>query len=157
MHYVAAVLLLAQFALSWILEETVDVPGLAYAAWIVWAGAMVLLFLPMYTLRAQGQVQRGKSYVQTETLVDSGIYALVRHPQYLGWMLMYPAALLFNLNWIVAVVGILGVACVCWFTREEDRLLIAKFGDLYRRYMQRVPRFNLLAGVLRRLGDHSRA
>ncbi|MEJ2208767.1 MAG: isoprenylcysteine carboxylmethyltransferase family protein [Anaerolineae bacterium] len=151
MHYVAAILLLAQFVLSWMLEPTVNVPGSQYVGWAVWGPAIILLFVPMRILRAHGQVQRGKSYVHTETLVDSGLYALVRHPQYLGWMLMYLASPLFNPNWIVAVLGSVGIACVYWFTREEERLLITKFGEPYRRYMQSVPRFNLPAGIVRRL------
>jgi hypothetical protein len=33
----------------------------------------------------------------------------------------------------------------------EDRYCIDRFGDDYRRYMQRVPRVNFVAGVIRLL------
>ena len=36
--------------------------------------------------------------------------------------------------------------------RQDDRSLIEKFGDDYRRYVQAVPRMNILAGAVRRLG-----
>jgi protein-S-isoprenylcysteine O-methyltransferase Ste14 len=151
MHCVAGVLLVADFALLWILDETVIVEGLDYVGWASWFVAMILLFLPMVTLRRKGQVPSGKGYVNTEALVDSGIYAVVRHPQYLGWMLMYLVVLLFNPNWVLAMLGILGVACVYWFTRQEEQLLVEKFGESYRRYMQAVPRFNLAAGIIQLL------
>ena len=151
MHCVAGVLLVADFALLWILDETVIVEGLDYVGWASWFAAMILLFLPMITLRRKGQVPSGKGYVNTEALVDSGIYAVVRHPQYLGWMLMYLVVLLFNPNWVLAMLGILGVACVYWFTRQEEQLLVEKFGESYRRYMQAVPRFNLAAGIIQLL------
>jgi protein-S-isoprenylcysteine O-methyltransferase Ste14 len=151
MHCIAGVLLVADFALLWILDKTVSVEGLDYVAWASWFVALILLFLPMVVLRRKGQVPSGKGYVDTEALVDTGIYAVVRHPLYLGWMLMYLAVLLFDPNWILAVVGILGKACVYWFTRQEEQLLVEKFGESYRRYMQAVPRFNLAAGAIRLL------
>jgi len=155
MHYVAGALLVADFVLMWVLDKQFNLKGLEYLGWVVWAVAMVLLFLPMATLRQRGQVRQGNSYVETETLVESGVYGLVRHPQYLGWLLMYLVVLLFNPNWILAIVSILGVACVYCFTQQEDQLLVAKFGEPYRHYMQSVPRFNLLAGIIR-LRDRER-
>lgn len=151
MHYVAGTLLLAQFALMWILDKAVGFKGFEYLAWTVWLIAMVLLCLPMLTLRSRGRVRKGKSYVETEALVDTGVYALVRHPQYLGWMLMYAAVLLFEPNWILAILGILGVVCVYLFTVQEEALLTGEFGESYACYMQVVPRFNLLAGAIRLL------
>jgi protein-S-isoprenylcysteine O-methyltransferase Ste14 len=152
MHYLAAALLLVQFALLWILDETVEVVGLEYLAWAVWILSMILLFLPMPTLRSRGNVQEGQSYVETESLVESGLYALVRHPQYLGWMLMYVVVFLFEPNWVLALLGVLGAACVVLFTRQEEARLVEKFGEPYTSYMERVPRFNLAAGIIRRLG-----
>ena len=151
MHYVAGALLLAQFALMWVLYESIDVDGLKYLAWAVWILAATLLAVSMLTLRSRGQVQAGRSCVETEALIATGVYALVRHPLYLGWMLMYLAVFLFDPNWVLALVGILGIACVYWFTNQEEQLLIEKFGESYRRYMQRVPRFNLAAGTIRLL------
>jgi len=38
---------------------------------------------------------------------------------------------------------------------EADRAGIKKFGDTYRRYMQKVPRMNLLLGLVRLLQRES--
>ena len=151
MHFVAGALLLAQFALIWVLDDSVNVEGIEYLAWAVWLVAITLLIISTLTLRSGGQVPEGRSYVETEALVATGVYGLVRHPQYLGWMLMYVAMILFKPNWILAILGIAGVACVYRFTVQGEALLMDKFGDSYRRYMQVVPRFNLVAGGIRLL------
>lgn len=49
MHCIAGVLLVADFALLWILDKTVTVEGLDYVAWVNWFVALILLFLPMIT------------------------------------------------------------------------------------------------------------
>lgn len=148
MHYLAGVLLVVQFVLLWILDESIDIPGLDYLAWAVWLAAIALIASSMLTLHNKGQVQEGKGYLETETLIATGVYALVRHPLYLGWALMYVATFLFKPNWILAAIGIVGMACVYRFTVQAEALLREKFGESYERYMASVPRFNLLAGTI---------
>jgi protein-S-isoprenylcysteine O-methyltransferase Ste14 len=58
---------------------------------------------------------------------------------------------LFKPNWILAIAGIAGAACVYRFTVQEEALLKEKFDEAYRHYMRAVPRFNLVAGVIRLL------
>jgi len=53
----------------------------AFAA--VWRGAD---FHPA----PEGGVKEGESYVKTTRLVDESLYAVVRHPQYLGGILVQP-------------------------------------------------------------------
>jgi protein-S-isoprenylcysteine O-methyltransferase Ste14 len=149
MHYLAGALLLAQVALIGVLTESVDVEGLEYLAWAVWLAAVILIAASMLTLRSRGQVQEGRSCVETEALVATGVYALVRHPLYLGWLLMYVAMVLFKPNWIVAVLGIAGAACVYGFTVQEEERLKGKYGESYECYMAAVPRFNLVTGTMR--------
>ncbi len=139
MHYVAGTLLLAQFILMWILDRPAAPRALDYVAVATWLVGIVLIALPIPKSRRQGQAPRGASFVSTQVLVDTGIYALVRHPLYLGWLLMHLVVWLFNPHWILGGLGILGAACVYRFTRQEEKLLIEKFGASYRRYMERVP------------------
>jgi steroid 5-alpha reductase family enzyme len=78
-----------------------------------------------------------------------GIYAVVRHPLYLGWLLAYVALILLSQHWLTAIIGIPGMVCVYLISRQEDNRLVEKFGDDYKHYMQKVPRMNLLDGVIR--------
>jgi protein-S-isoprenylcysteine O-methyltransferase Ste14 len=151
MHYVAAALLVAQFALMWVVDATIDVEGLETLAWAVWLVAMALLAASTLTLRSRGQAPVGRDFVETEALVATGVYGLVRHPMYLGWALMYAAMVLFKPNWLLAVLGLAGAACVYLFSLQEEARLKVKFGPAYGRYMRAVPRFNLVVGAIRLL------
>jgi len=156
MHYLAGALLLVQFTLMWILDRPAAPRGLDWVATATWLVGMVLIALPILALRRMGQVPRGASFVSTEALVDGGIYAVVRHPLYLGWMLMYLVVWLFNPHWLLGGLGILGAACVHAFTQQEEKLLIGQFGESYSCYMQRVPGLNLPAGIIRLLRGRGR-
>ena len=118
--------------------------------WIVWAFGMVLVMAPIVMFPRRGAVAKGKSFVHTTRLVDTGIYAFVRHPQYLGGILaIFVATLLLYPHWLFAVLGVPGAVILCWSTKEEEKRLIERFGDDYRVYMRKVPRMNLILGVIR--------
>jgi protein-S-isoprenylcysteine O-methyltransferase Ste14 len=98
----------------------------------------------------RGGVPKGKSFVHTNRLVDTGIYAIVRHPQYLGGILsIFVATPLLYPHWLFAILGIPGAVILYWSTREEEKRLMERFGSDYQAYMQKVPRMNLLFGIFR--------
>lgn len=73
-----------------------------------------------------------------------GPFGVVRHPIYLGWVLMVfatPAMTMTRLLFAVVSTAYL-VAAIPW----EERLLIENFGDKYRTY-QREMRWRLIPGV----------
>jgi protein-S-isoprenylcysteine O-methyltransferase Ste14 len=120
--------------------------------WMVWAVGMVLVLAPIVLFPRRGGVAGGKSFVHTTRLVDTGIYALVRHPQYLGGILsIFVATPLLYPHWLFVVLGIPGVAILYWSACEEEKMLVAQFGDEYRSYLQRVPRMDLVTGIFRLL------
>jgi protein-S-isoprenylcysteine O-methyltransferase Ste14 len=135
--------------LTGILEvESYDV--LSIIGWVVWAFGMVLVMAPMVFFPRHGGVPKGKSFVHTTRLVDTGIYAIVRHPQYTGGIYaIFLATLLFYPHWLFAVLGAPGVVFLYLSTREEDKRLIEKFGEEYISYMQRVPGMNIFLGIVR--------
>ena len=95
---------------------------------------------------------QGGSYMQTTVLVEDGIYAVVRHPQsgVAGILLCLAVALIVQ-HWLVAMLGLAAMGLFYLDTFKLDRTCIEKFGDAYQRYMQRVPRVNFLAGIVRLL------
>ncbi len=89
---------------------------------------------------------------QHGTLATSGAYAYVRHPQYVGFVLVMFG---FLVQWptllTLAMFPILVVMYVK-LARAEEREALAAFGETYRAYMAQVPGF---IPRLDRLLDHS--
>jgi protein-S-isoprenylcysteine O-methyltransferase Ste14 len=111
---------------------------------------MVLVMAPIVMFPRRGGVPKGKSFANTTRLVDTGIYAVVRHPQYTGGIYaIFLTTFLWYPHWLFGVLGALGAAVVYMGCREEDQRLIEKFGDAYEAYMKRVPRTNIFLGVSR--------
>jgi protein-S-isoprenylcysteine O-methyltransferase Ste14 len=108
--------------------------------------------LPVYTLRRKGGVPQGESYVKTTRLVDTGIYAIARHPQQgAAWLLINLGVMLVAQHWLIAVLGLASLPLVYLDTLKTDQYEIEKFGEAYRHYMARVPRVNFVAGIFRLL------
>jgi protein-S-isoprenylcysteine O-methyltransferase Ste14 len=117
---------------------------------VVLAFGMVLVMAPIVMFPRRGGVAKGKSFVHTTRLVDTGIYAIVRHPQYTGGIYaIFLTNLIWNPHWLFVVLGAIGTTILYMSCREEDQRLIEQFGDDYRAYMKRVPRMNVFLGFFR--------
>jgi protein-S-isoprenylcysteine O-methyltransferase Ste14 len=91
-------------------------------------------------------VKKGKGYIHTTTLVDRGVYAILRHPQYLAGILMAIALPLISQHWIIAVLGVIAIVIYYADSFDEEATCIEKFGEAYERYRERVPGFNFIWG-----------
>jgi protein-S-isoprenylcysteine O-methyltransferase Ste14 len=111
--------------------------------------AAALIFAPFFLLRKHGRIEDGGSYMQTRTVVDRGLYSIVRHPQYLGYMLLASGFAFLSQHWLVMVLAAAGIAAFYCQAVEEERTCRARLGAAYAQYMQRVPRFNLVLGAFR--------
>jgi protein-S-isoprenylcysteine O-methyltransferase Ste14 len=100
----------------------------------------------------RGGVSKGKSFVHTTKLVDIGIYAIVRHPQYTGGIYaLFLTTFLWYPHWLFGVLGVVGTVVIYLGCREEDKLLVKKFGKDYIEYKNMVPGMNFIAGIARLL------
>jgi len=127
--------------------EPNNIKVLWYIGWIFWIVGITLVILPYHYLY----------YRKVKVLVDSGIYAIVRHPLYLGWILsIFVTTIFLHQHWLFVIIGIPGIASVYLISRHEEQLNIERFGDDYKRYMQKVPRMNLLVGIIRLIRRRTR-
>jgi protein-S-isoprenylcysteine O-methyltransferase Ste14 len=152
----ASVLTVAQYILAFFVFK---LPGVRVFQWIgavIWVLSIVFGFIPILILRRKGDVAKGKSYVHTTRLVNTSLYAIVRHPQYLAGILFNLAMMLLAQHWLVIVLGIISMLLIYLDMHAADREGIEKFGDEYRHYMQRVPRANFLLGIFRILRQRGR-
>ena len=123
---------------------------LGLIGWVIWFLALLLAFSPNFSFKKKGGVPEGKSYVHTTKLVDTGIYGIIRHPQYTGGIIICFSVCLIIQNpysYFLAVIASISSYLAMIF--EENRL-IEKFSNSYVDYMDRVPRSNLIIGLLRR-------
>ena len=91
----------------YLLSEVTQIKILAYAGigLYIFSGC-IFGMLPTFEFRKKGEVKKGKSYIHTTTLVDTGIYSIVRHPQYITFIMFAIAGMLLFQHWIVICLGI---------------------------------------------------
>jgi protein-S-isoprenylcysteine O-methyltransferase Ste14 len=147
---IMGILTVAQIVFTFFYNQP-GLQALRVVGYVLWALSAVFGILPIITFRSKGGVQEGKSYMRTTVLVDSGLYAIVRHPQFLAGMLLNVACMLIAQHWLIVALGIPAMLLTYLDAFRADESLVEKFGDDYRCYMQRVPRLNFLSGIVRLL------
>lgn len=78
-------------------------------------------------------------YKEKEGLVTEGVYSYIRHPQYLGLMLIPIGALIQWPTPITAAMFPFLIIAYRRLARKEERELAEKFGETYREYERLVP------------------
>ncbi len=124
--------MVAPVLLRWTHENALQVAGL-------------FLLLVSVLLADWGRVSRGVvapsgPMPEGYKITVHGAYGIVRHPMYVSYSLFFvglPLALL-NVLLLVCIVGIPGYYMIA---REEERILIKRFGEEYRNYQKRVGMF----------------
>lgn len=117
--------------------------------WIFLAFSIVIIFLSGYEFRKKG-APKGRTVVYTTILVDTGIYSVVRHPQYLGFIMVILALVLMSQHWLSVISSITGsILFYIDQVQEEEQGNIRKFGDDYKHYMEKMPRMNVLLGIIK--------
>ncbi|MBS7619509.1 isoprenylcysteine carboxylmethyltransferase family protein [Candidatus Bathyarchaeota archaeon] len=110
---------------------------------IVMVVSVLMLLLGAYLVIAGWR----QIYNAKDTLVTNGLYGVVRHPQYLGIMIVTTA---FLIQWpTIITVAIWPILTYAYYrqTKKEERQMEERFGERYRQYKGRVsmliPRFKL--------------
>jgi protein-S-isoprenylcysteine O-methyltransferase Ste14 len=146
---VASASIAAEAVLCFFLYNKAGSSAIRTLGWIVWGASCVFGWWTIFLFRRKGGAPSGKSWVHTAAVVEDGIYAVMRHPQYFSFCLIGLALALIAQHWLIGVLGLAAMASSYLIARDADRVNLEKFGDDYLRYMERVPRWNFLAGILR--------
>jgi protein-S-isoprenylcysteine O-methyltransferase Ste14 len=149
----ASILFISQIIVGlYLLSGVSQIEVLAYVGVGLYVlSGLVFGWLPTIEFRKKGGVKNGESYIHTTQLVDTGIYSVVRHPQYVTFMLFAIAGMLLFQHWIVVLLGVPIFPLIYIDLIKADKDALEKFGDNYRAYMKKVPRANFLLGIIRRL------
>ena len=111
------------------------------------AGAFI--FAPFYLLTRHGGTKDGQTYMQARIVVDRGLYAITRHPQYLGYIFLTCGFALLSQHWVIILLAVVGVTLFYLQAVREERYCLAQLGEPYEQYLRRVPRFNIILGMMR--------
>lgn len=100
----------------------------------------ILVFAAETRFRAAGTpVLPGKT---TTALVTDGVYAYVRNPMYVGLAFVTGAiAVALASDWTLVLMLPAAAIMHVGVVKREERYLESMFGDAYRRYRERVPRY----------------
>jgi protein-S-isoprenylcysteine O-methyltransferase Ste14 len=113
--------------------------------WLRWSGVVSgLLCSPLmyWTLSSLGKNLTDTVVTRAEaTLVTHGPYHGVRHPFYLTAALLMASVTLLTANWLIGVSSTPVLVLLALRTPKEEQMLIERFGQQYRDYMEKTGRF----------------
>ena len=78
---------------------------------------------------------------RADQLITSGAYRFSRHPQLVGWALVLLGVALWGRSWLALLLPGLYLVGIAWLMPAEERKLIDLYGQVYRDYQRRTPRF----------------
>jgi protein-S-isoprenylcysteine O-methyltransferase len=86
------------------------------------------------------------SIIEKHKMVVTGIYKIIRHPAYLGYLVSLLGIGLFLGNWVgLTALVVLPLVGILYRIRVEESVLLGYFGSAYQEYANRTKR--LLPGV----------
>jgi protein-S-isoprenylcysteine O-methyltransferase Ste14 len=76
---------------------------------------------------------------ENPSVIRKSVFNVIRHPIYLSEILLYLGLLMLSISLAAFVVLLMAIVFLHYISRYEERLLLARFGEEYRKYMQEVP------------------
>ena len=106
------------------------------------AAVIALLLLAWSHRTLGGNFSTGLAPKNNHNIVTEGPYALIRHPMYLAYFVLFVSAFLISENWVIGVTGVAIIGMLMTVRRvREERFLIERFGDSYREYKEKTGTF----------------
>jgi protein-S-isoprenylcysteine O-methyltransferase Ste14 len=73
--------------------------------------------------------------------LSKGVYAISRHPGYFGFFLGFVGIGIACASWVFLLCALVWIVSWHFGVVEEERILLDKYGDAYKEYMNRTPRW----------------
>ena len=112
--------------------------------WALWTGAILGLGgmgLLVWVHICLGKEWSAKLRVRSDHhLIQSDPYARIRHPMYTALFAIYFSMGILSSNYAILVLIVMAVASIAARIPQEEQMLLEKFGEEYRNYMQRTGR-----------------
>ena len=72
-------------------------------------------------------------------VITTGVFSIVRHPIYLGSILLYLGFILLSLSLLSVLIWFIVIIFYYMISRHEEKLLTQRFGLAYEEYKKKVP------------------
>lgn len=125
-------------------------PDLRFAGVVILLTAPLFIFSPFFLLSKYGKNEmEEETYIHTGKVVDKGLFAILRHPQYLGYVMLAVGFALVSQNLVIVCLSVISTTCFYLQALKEEDFCLDQFGEPYQNYLSKVPRFNFILGVWR--------
>jgi protein-S-isoprenylcysteine O-methyltransferase Ste14 len=119
-------------------------PLTVYPGCLFIASGITLRLLAVAALKNQFTLK--VTIVENHTVVDTGIYRIIRHPSYLGHLVSLFGIGLILGNWVgLTALVVLPLTAILYRIHVEEAALVEYFGPVYQAYSSRTKR--LLPGI----------
>lgn len=143
-------LLFANFVMILIVNPEPEIGWADNLGTILWMLGFLLWLFPAITMRKSvKRRQKGQTYMETDILVKSGIFKVIRHPQYLGFIFFNTGFIGITQRPLPIILALISILFIVYGIRYEDKELEKRFGEKYLEYKKKTPAFNLFLGITR--------
>ena len=133
-------LLLDRLLPAYVLTVLLSLPERIVIGAILLAGSAGLAIPALLAFRAAGT--HVEPWKPSSVVVTDGIFAWLRNPMYVGLIMgLAGLSVLLASDWTLVMTAVVAPVLHFGVVKREERYLEAKFGDAYRGYKARVPRY----------------
>jgi len=100
--------------------------------------AAVIFFISGWMARSGLKIVFGQVREQPHVITE-GVFSMVRHPVYLGAILLYLALIISTLSITSFIFWLVIIVFYVYISKTEEKLLTNRFGEEYKEYMKKVP------------------
>lgn len=144
--------IVVQIVLTFVLwPNFYDIYALVIVGYVSWGLSIIFGVIPIFYFRRKGDVPKKSSYIHTTKLVVTGIYSIVRHPQFLAGILWSIALAFISQHWVIIALVAPVIVTTYLDSLRANKDLIKKFGEEYEIYMKTVPGLNFFWGIMKLL------
>jgi protein-S-isoprenylcysteine O-methyltransferase Ste14 len=151
-NFAYAIFFLLMFIFAILFYDSAKLTAALYSGWLLFAFGVCMVFLASQSRRRA----REKTDPSKNVVIETGMYAYVRHPEFFSQFFVVFGLVFISQYWVSIVVGAVLIAFLWLAIIDEEKRNKEKFGEAYIAYMQRVPRINLIAGMIRQMRQKRR-
>jgi len=128
----------AGFVVYLLLKEGPDTPVLYICGMVLFLSGFAIRIVSLRELKVN--YSQDFRTVSNGFMVNTGIYSIIRHPIYLGYLIELAGFFVIKFNY-VSLAAIIAMIPVCLFRMNgEEKHLIDKYGDQYESYGEKTKR-----------------